>query len=602
MTVMLAIGVFVIMLLLPILFNIIYVKISSGKTLEIEQSRIRDPRYFVKSFTDKFDRKWNEYDGYGKIILSQEENIIEADKINVYSSICESIVYAEKYDFKPNSEVDFLKEVYVCQNAYLYGINTIRAICGKQNIVLGKNIKILRWIDALGVLSVDSNCDLGVSASSTTKIIIGSNTKFKRLYAPEIQLGNSLDAKLDRNDTVELKQLSQKTLRNLKAINDDLADTCGIVHATIITKHDIKVLNDIKVNGHIRSHKSIWVCDDAIVYGNLFAEGNIYLGQNVHIFGSIFTQENLYAEKGVIIGQYGKIKSVIARGNIEFEKDCQVFGYVGAENEGQSCLELSIKGKEDRRFVHKFATEFASTIESSELDVIYLSLDEFDKNSFNKYRKNKLLHSVVIPEGVTHIHPSFFFECTELNQVTLPSTIEEIGDFAFFGCMNLRDIDIRNCKKIIRIGESAFEGCKSLVNLTIPRSCQQVREGAFINSGLKELEIENDGELTEIESYVFKDCKDLEKINLGNSIVKIGTSTFYGCSSLKEISIPKSVHYIGSYAFSNCDKLTSIRIYSEEIALGKNVLTGLPKKSKLLLKNKCVKNEFKKNIKHGREA
>lgn len=338
--IIISITAFVIMLMFPILYSLFFLRRSDGKVLEIEQSKIKDPRYFVKSFTALFDQKWSNYDGSGNIFLSREENILEADGLTEYPSVCHSVVYAENLEFRPQAGIRFEKEVYARQNVHLYGVETIRAICSKKNLVLGSGTQVLRWVDAEGTLTAFDGCDLGISASSTTKILIGINCRFRRLYAPTILFGQVHGEESlinDHSQNIDLELIALNRFRNIKYVNDDLADAAGALTGSIITIHDITVLNNLTVKGHIRSHKSIRLCDHAAVYGNLFAEEDIYLGQNARVYGSVFTQGSLYAERGVSIGQHGKTKSVIARGRIVFDKNCCVYGYVSSETGGECC-------------------------------------------------------------------------------------------------------------------------------------------------------------------------------------------------------------------------------------------------------------------------
>jgi len=346
--IIIAITAFVIMLLFPILFSLFFLRKSSGKVLEIEQTKIRDPRYFVKSFTGLFDEKWADYDGSGKILLSREENILEADGLKEYPSVCQSIIYAINLDFRPQAGTRFEKEVYARQNAYLSGVETIRAICSKKNLVLGNGTKVLRWVDAEGTLTASDDCDLGISATSTTKIIVGGNCRFRRLYAPTILFGQGTgEVLLDEcSHNLNLKSTPLDELRNIKYVTNDLADDAGVLAGTIITIYDITVLNRLTVKGHIRSHKSIRLCDNAVIYGNLFAEEDIYLGQNTRVYGSVFTQGSLYAESDVTIGQPGKTKSVIARGKVIFNKNCRVYGYVSSEAGGECCPDYNLSKME----------------------------------------------------------------------------------------------------------------------------------------------------------------------------------------------------------------------------------------------------------------
>ena len=63
-----------------------------------------------------------------------------------------------------------------------------------------------------------------------------------------------------------------------------------------------------------------------------------------------------------------------------------------------------------------------------------------------------------------------------------------------------------------------------------------------------------------IGEYAFYWCKNLNSIDIPNSVTTIGDSAFGGCDSLTSINIPNSVTTIGKGAFSYCDSLTSINI------------------------------------------
>ncbi len=66
--------------------------------------------------------------------------------------------------------------------------------------------------------------------------------------------------------------------------------------------------------------------------------------------------------------------------------------------------------------------------------------------------------------------------------------------------------------------------------------------------------------VTSISSYVFSDCKALEKAVLPKNISIIDLGTFQYCSSLREINIPESVTEIGKWAFTNCVSLNEIKL------------------------------------------
>ena len=58
----------------------------------------------------------------------------------------------------------------------------------------------------------------------------------------------------------------------------------------------------------------------------------------------------------------------------------------------------------------------------------------------------------------------------------------------------------------------------------------------------------------------FRNCKDLESVDIPASVTSIGENAFYGCKGLLTIDIPASVTSIGVCAFSGCTSLASIRV------------------------------------------
>ena len=197
------------------------------------------------------------------------------------------------------------------------------------------------------------------------------------------------------------------------------------------------------------------------------------------------------------------------------------------------------------------------------------------------------LKSITIPNSVTSIGWYAFYQCSSLSSIVIPNSVTNIEKEAFYGCSSLSSITIPNSVKTI--GDGAFERCKSLTSITIPNSVRYIGKSAFAGcSSLSSITIPNS--VTSIGKGAFYECSSLSSITIPNSVTSIGDETFYKCSSLSSITIPNSVTSIGSYAFSYCNSLQEIICKATtppetNISLGYNKKLIVPKGTKHLYEN-----------------
>ena len=121
-----------------------------------------------------------------------------------------------------------------------------------------------------------------------------------------------------------------------------------------------------------------------------------------------------------------------------------------------------------------------------------------------------------------------------LTSLTLPSSLQSIGDSAFKYCESLSSLTLPSSSSLQSIGDSAFEDCSSLSSLTLPSSLQSIGDRAFY------------------------DCNSLTSLTLPSSLQSIGDSVFWDCSSLTSLTLPSSLQSIGGGAFTGCTSLRSV--------------------------------------------
>lgn len=84
-------------------------------------------------------------------------------------------------------------------------------------------------------------------------------------------------------------------------------------------------------------------------------------------------------------------------------------------------------------------------------------------------------------DGTKNTAESNSFEYTSITNITLPSSLKTIGQYAFYKCTNLSSIDLSNNDSLNTIGDSAFEYCEQLESVTLAPNMQQIGAAAFGN-------------------------------------------------------------------------------------------------------------------------
>ena len=167
------------------------------------------------------------------------------------------------------------------------------------------------------------------------------------------------------------------------------------------------------------------------------------------------------------------------------------------------------------------------------------------------------LQQITIPDGVTSIGDGAFHSCEALQQITIPDSVTSIGEYAFCTCTLLQQITIPD--GVTSIVCCAFDGCSSLTQITVPDGVTSIGGAAFRDcTSLQQITIPNS--VTSIGYEAFASCTSFQQITIPDSVTSIGDDAFKGCSSLQQITIPDGVMYIGSCAFEGCSSLKEIMI------------------------------------------
>lgn len=167
------------------------------------------------------------------------------------------------------------------------------------------------------------------------------------------------------------------------------------------------------------------------------------------------------------------------------------------------------------------------------------------------------LKSIVLPEGMTLIKKWTFADCSSLVDVTLPSTMTTLEYGAFENCTSLRSVTIPNSVNTV---DAPFYGCSSLSDIKVPDYLYET--SIFSGTGITDITVPEG--TTVVGS--FADCTKLVSITFPEGIKAL--TDFSGCSSLRAIDIPDGVSVIGPGLFEHCTKLTKVTIPNSVVSLG----------------------------------
>lgn len=161
------------------------------------------------------------------------------------------------------------------------------------------------------------------------------------------------------------------------------------------------------------------------------------------------------------------------------------------------------------------------------------------------------VNKIVLGDAVTTIGAQAFQRCETLTSVTIGSGVSTIGNYAFYSCIGLDSIVIPDA--VTSIGQNAFYGC-ALHTLIVGNGLTNIGSNAFSNF----VTYLNYNCPADIVSAVRS--SNLETVVIGDEIQAIPYYAFSGCSGLTSVTIGSGVTTIGNSAFSNCTSLSSITI------------------------------------------
>ena len=182
----------------------------------------------------------------------------------------------------------------------------------------------------------------------------------------------------------------------------------------------------------------------------------------------------------------------------------------------------------------------------------------------------------VIPEDIKIID-DWAFSDTDIKSIKIPSSVEKIGDFAFFSS-KLEKLELN--EGLCIIGERAFSETQ-IKGVSIPSTVKEIREASFCDVAFT-VAPENTNYESLRNCLIEKKTKKLilggKKSKIPKFVKKIGTGAFE-FTQLKEILIPENVQVIEKFAFENCVNLEYVELKEGLKKIERSAFEGIKIKS-----------------------
>ena len=177
------------------------------------------------------------------------------------------------------------------------------------------------------------------------------------------------------------------------------------------------------------------------------------------------------------------------------------------------------------------------------------------------------LKNADIREGSEKIGVQSFDNCFSLESINIPSSVKIISDYAFNHCNKLKSIIFTEMNSLEKILINSISNCESLSNISSFSSNQYKCESNTLynkrNSKyylIHHLCKSHDRVLIlncdVICSYSFNQSIHIENVSIiSNSVSLIETNSFNNCNNLKYINFPFCVEIVEPFSFNKCHSI-----------------------------------------------
>lgn len=331
-----------------------WLRLKGEQATEIDVNYVRSENYFGQSFRVKV-KDWLTIPPMpgqdGTTILKGDECIRVIDSMELPAgSDCDDILVVER-NFACAAGSRLRREVLVHGDAEIGPTSRVQSIAADGSLFLGEDVRVARWLDATGELTLSSASKVQSRVTSQKRISLGLGVEVGSAYAPEVATAGT-DGGFERPERKPAELLDLVLAEQSEEGNQKLA-ALGFKRDRLIQLGADTWLykGDLRLPVAVRIRKKLAVTGTCVFRAGSRIEADLKAGESIFVGPGCAIDGNLVAEKHIFIGSDCRFSNMInagrslllSSGTRGFREDGMVVAYAGEKLNAES--NVALRGK-----------------------------------------------------------------------------------------------------------------------------------------------------------------------------------------------------------------------------------------------------------------
>lgn len=199
-------------------------------------------------------------------------------------------------------------------------------------------------------------------------------------------------------------------------------------------------------------------------------------------------------------------------------------------------------------------------------DLIQVDIgDQVEKIGYRAFADCGSLRTVRTGNGVQEIGMGAFSNDTSLVNVSLGDQVKDIGSGAFAGCSSLKSVNLSEGNIYLSYSNGVIYDDEEKIlyallpgyekeAFTLPSTVEEIKGYAFWGNPYLSY-VKLDSALTNVPAYAFSNCMNLQEVSIPLPVRTIEADAFQDCVNLTKVNLPESINNIHDTAFDGCSKV-----------------------------------------------